>query len=114
MAIRSAQREEQALQCSFCNKTQDAAAKLISSPGDYPRAYICEQCVRVLSNRIGEVPAPSGHCSVNAPGCSFCRKGPNVIRLLPSSGDLPEALICEECLAVCMYIIKDDASPISD
>jgi ClpX C4-type zinc finger len=114
MAIRSAQREEQALHCSFCNKSQDAAAKLISSPGDYHRSYICEQCVRILSNRIGEVPVPSGHYSVNALGCSFCRKGPDVIRLLPSSGDPPDALICEECLLVCMYIIEDDASPISD
>jgi len=29
---------EEALRCSFCHKSQDAVAKLISSPSDYPRA----------------------------------------------------------------------------
>jgi ATP-dependent Clp protease ATP-binding subunit ClpX len=28
---------EEALRCSFCHKSQDAVAKLISSPSDYPR-----------------------------------------------------------------------------
>src|SRR5260370_11508195 len=35
------------LRCSFCRKSQDVAAKLISSPNDYPRAYICDECVAV-------------------------------------------------------------------
>ncbi|HEY2232785.1 MAG TPA: ClpX C4-type zinc finger protein, partial [Candidatus Angelobacter sp.] len=33
---------EETLRCSFCHKSQDAVAKLISSPSDYPRAYICD------------------------------------------------------------------------
>jgi hypothetical protein len=33
------------LQCSFCRKPHDKVGKLISSPSDYPRAYICEECV---------------------------------------------------------------------
>src|SRR4030081_799894 len=33
------------LRCSFCHKSQDAVAKLISSPSDYSRAYICDECV---------------------------------------------------------------------
>src|SRR5438309_1829664 len=33
------------LRCSFCHKSQDAVAKLISSPSDYPRAYICYEFV---------------------------------------------------------------------
>ena len=36
---------EESLRCSFCHKSQDAVAKLISSPSDYPRAYICDECV---------------------------------------------------------------------
>ena len=28
------------LSCSFCHKSQDSVSKLISSPSDYPRAYI--------------------------------------------------------------------------
>lgn len=38
------------LRCSFCHKTQDAVAKLISSPSDYPRAYICDECVAVCNS----------------------------------------------------------------
>jgi ATP-dependent Clp protease ATP-binding subunit ClpX len=38
------------LRCSFCHKTQDAVAKLISSPSEYPRAYICDECVAVCNS----------------------------------------------------------------
>jgi ATP-dependent protease Clp ATPase subunit len=39
-----------ALRCSFCHKSQDDVKKLISSPSDYPRAYICDECVRVCNS----------------------------------------------------------------
>src|SRR6202050_5687474 len=58
---------EEALRCSFCHKSQDAVAKLISSPSDYPRAYICDECVAVCNSildddRSGEAPATTaGH-----------------------------------------------------
>jgi ATP-dependent Clp protease ATP-binding subunit ClpX len=49
------------LRCSFCHKSQDAVAKLISSPNDYPRAYICDECVAVCNSILeddrGEVHA---------------------------------------------------------
>ncbi len=41
---------EEVLRCSFCHKSQDAVAKLISSPTDYPRAYICDECVAVCNS----------------------------------------------------------------
>jgi ATP-dependent Clp protease ATP-binding subunit ClpX len=41
---------EETLRCSFCHKSQDAVAKLISSPNDYPRAYICDECVAVCNS----------------------------------------------------------------
>ncbi len=41
---------EEALRCSFCSKPQDAVAKLISSPSDYPRAFICDECVAVCNS----------------------------------------------------------------
>ena len=41
---------DEILRCSFCHKTQDAVAKLISSPSDYPRAYICDECVAVCNS----------------------------------------------------------------
>src|SRR5437868_13881998 len=40
---------DEVLKCSFCQKSQDAVAKLISSPSDYPRAYICDECVAVCN-----------------------------------------------------------------
>ena len=41
---------DEGLRCSFCHKSQDAVAKLISSPSDYPRAYICDECVAVCNS----------------------------------------------------------------
>ena len=39
------------LRCSFCRKSQDIVAKLIATPGDYPKSYICDACV-VICNAI--------------------------------------------------------------
>jgi len=54
---------EEILRCSFCHKSQDAVAKLISSPSDYPRAYICDECVAVCNSILEDdrstTPAPS-------------------------------------------------------
>src|SRR6202795_2070758 len=41
---------QEALRVSFFHKSQDAVAKLISSPSDYPRAYICDECVAVCNS----------------------------------------------------------------
>ncbi len=38
---------DEPLRCSFCHKTQEQVEKLISSPSDYPRAFICSECVTV-------------------------------------------------------------------
>ena len=45
---------DEALRCSFCNKSQDAVGKLIASPGDQPRTYICNECVAVCSTILDE------------------------------------------------------------
>jgi hypothetical protein len=37
------------LRCSFCHKSQDIVSSLLSSPSDYPRAYICDECVAVCA-----------------------------------------------------------------
>ena len=42
---------EGVLRCSFCRKSQDIVAKLIATPGDYPKSYICDACV-VICNAI--------------------------------------------------------------
>ncbi len=38
---------DEPLRCSFCHKTQEQVEKLISSPSEYPRAYVCNECVTV-------------------------------------------------------------------
>jgi ATP-dependent Clp protease ATP-binding subunit ClpX len=45
---------EEILRCSFCQKTQEAVGKLISSPGDHPRAYICDECVAICNTILEE------------------------------------------------------------
>jgi hypothetical protein len=58
------------LQCSFCGQSQDMVGKLISSPSDYPRAYICDECVekytpdehRFLSSAPAALPNRPSHC----------------------------------------------------
>ena len=41
---------DEALRCSFCHKSQEVVGKLISSPSDYPRAYICDECIAVCNS----------------------------------------------------------------
>jgi ATP-dependent Clp protease ATP-binding subunit ClpX len=57
---------EEILRCSFCHKSQDAVAKLISSPSDYPRAYICDECVAVC-NSILEDDRAETHATAASP-----------------------------------------------
>ena len=49
--------------CSFCHKSQESVAKLISSPSDYARAYICDECITVCSSILeddrGQLPPVS-------------------------------------------------------
>jgi ATP-dependent Clp protease ATP-binding subunit ClpX len=45
---------DEILRCSFCQKTQDSVGKLISSPGDHPRAYICDECVGICNTILEE------------------------------------------------------------
>lgn len=50
------------LRCSFCRKSSQDVGQLISNPGDYPRAYICNECIEVcaaiLENDRREQAAP--------------------------------------------------------
>jgi ATP-dependent Clp protease ATP-binding subunit ClpX len=57
---------EEALRCSFCHKSQDAVAKLISSPSDYPRAYICDECVAVCNSILEDDRGDSAHPATTA------------------------------------------------
>ena len=47
--------------CSFCHKSQESVATLVSTPSNYPRAYICDECIAVcnivLEDARGQLPA---------------------------------------------------------
>jgi ATP-dependent Clp protease ATP-binding subunit ClpX len=55
---------DEILRCSFCHKSQDAVAKLISSPSDYPRAYICDECVAVCNSILEDDRSATPQASV--------------------------------------------------
>ena len=54
------------LRCSFCQKHQNQVEKLIASPSEYPRAYICSECIRVSYMILEDDRA--GHPPDQAPG----------------------------------------------
>jgi ATP-dependent Clp protease ATP-binding subunit ClpX len=58
---------DEGLRCSFCHKTQDQVEKLISSPSDYPRAYICDECVRVCDQILEEEKREQGAAPARRP-----------------------------------------------
>ncbi len=37
------------LRCSFCRKSKDVVNRLIATAGDYPKCYICDECVQICS-----------------------------------------------------------------
>lgn len=43
---------ENSLACSFCHKSEKTVGKLISSPSDYDRVYICDEYVSVCASII--------------------------------------------------------------
>jgi len=48
------------LRCSFCHKSQDAVAKLISSPSDYPGIHlrrVCRVCNSILEDDRSTTPS---------------------------------------------------------
>ena len=58
------------LRCSFCHKSQDVVGKLISSPSDYPRAYICDECIAVCNTILEDdkpEPATAGPHKIPKP-----------------------------------------------
>jgi hypothetical protein len=44
----------QSLTCSFCRKPQSAVQKLVASPSDTGRAYICDECIAVCTAIVKE------------------------------------------------------------
>lgn len=104
--------------CSFCRKPKDTASKLISSPSDYPRAYVCENCVDLFVALLGDVRGSDEHRlpvtrrsdqDTELLYCSFCRKSQDAVRNLISgpASDPVRTFICDECVRVCAVICQD-------
>lgn len=55
-----ADRQAGSLRCSFCHKSSKSVGKLISTPNDDPRAYICDECIAVCNSILEDdrVPLP--------------------------------------------------------
>jgi hypothetical protein len=53
--------DSDSLYCSFCRKAQSQVSKLISSPSDYPRAYICDECIAVCASILEDDRGPADH-----------------------------------------------------
>jgi ATP-dependent Clp protease ATP-binding subunit ClpX len=69
LSMKTSRGLEESLRCSFCHKSQDAVAKLISSPSDYPRAYICDECVAVCNSILEDdkTDVPAGGAVAHLP-----------------------------------------------
>jgi hypothetical protein len=48
------------VRCSFCNKPEDQVGIMAASPDSLPRAYICDECIR-LCGRLLEDKKLVGH-----------------------------------------------------
>ena len=68
--MKTSRSTDESLRCSVCHKSQDAVAKRISSPSDYPRAYICDECVAVC-NSILEDDRSGGGDAANPANVAF-------------------------------------------
>ncbi len=78
---------DEPLRCSFCHKSQDIVGKLISSPSDYPRAYICDECIAVCNSILEDDRHDSPYAAPHK---------------------LPKPLELKECLD--QYVIGQDAT----
>jgi ATP-dependent Clp protease ATP-binding subunit ClpX len=47
--MRRSDEADKSLRCSFCHKAQSDVGNLISNPSDYPRAFICDECILVCA-----------------------------------------------------------------
>jgi ATP-dependent Clp protease ATP-binding subunit ClpX len=54
--------------CSFCQKSQDAVRRLIASPAEGPRSYICNECIVVCKDIIDqEAPEAGAQAQIKLP-----------------------------------------------
>jgi hypothetical protein len=47
-------KDEGARRCSFCNKAEEDVGKLVAGPDSLPRACICDECIQVCCQLLGD------------------------------------------------------------
>lgn len=98
------------LKCSFCNKNDSQANKIIAGPG----VYICNECVgsanvflensKLISQKGGKFQigkTPEGKCD-------FCERDKAQIRYLLVGDRRPNTTICNECVDLCNEVLDDE------
>ena len=71
--------------CSFCGKGSDVGRKLVSSAKEYPRVYICNECIAVCNSLLGD----EGGAAQPANQVVLA---PDVAEVFPDSGSVNDAL----------------------
>jgi DnaJ-class molecular chaperone len=92
-----ASKENQHLQCSFCEKQEADVGKMIAGPG----VYVCNFCV----DRFNSYLADPDHVFPEGKRCSFCGKLRIQTKRLICG---PEAEICDECVDLCSEILDEE------
>ena len=106
------------LQCSFCRKPQNAVFKLISSPSEHARAYICDECVAVCTAIIEDEKQAQEALQTNAEqfeephpllrhplASSFLASVERWIRIEPVGNDAAEAFT--EMRSIAIRMVRD-------
>jgi Clp amino terminal domain, pathogenicity island component/ClpX C4-type zinc finger len=92
--------------CSFCGRGGLDVDHLVAGPG----VFICDRCVHDASELDAREPTPTASTRLKAVAdeaavCDFCGKRADAVERLVAG---PEALICDECLALCREIHEEE------
>jgi ATP-dependent protease Clp ATPase subunit len=90
---------ERELRCSFCNKARGQVARLIAGPN----VYICNECIALCNEIIGEVklppPKPEELC------CSYCNRPRSEVRFLLVG---PKTAMCNKCADQRVALLEEE------
>jgi ClpX C4-type zinc finger protein/ClpA/ClpB-like protein len=91
--------------CSFCEREGVDVAHLVAGPG----VFICERCVDDASDLTAQpvetVSGPLELTTKDSAACSFCGKSSRQVAHIVAG---PQALICDECVALCREIQEQE------
>ena len=98
-----AKREEadEEIRCSFCHKSAEGVGRLISSPADFPRAYICNECVGVCNSILEDESAAAVPAAGRADPVAV-DLAPDVARAFPDAASVNDAL--RQLLTIAMRV----------